>query len=98
MALIDDIAAYGLPAALVGVGAVLVAPLVLPVVGSVARPVAKGAIKGYLALVDGTKEWFAEASEQWSDLVAEAKAEHAATPAEHPRHAAHKSHKAAAHA
>lgn len=95
MALLDDVMKFGMPAVLVGVGAVLAAPLVLPAVGSVARPVAKGAIKGYLALADGAKEWFAEASEQWSDLVAEAKAEHSAAPAEH---LARRGAKAAAHA
>jgi hypothetical protein len=76
MALLDDVLKVGAPAILVGVGAVLVAPLVLPAVGSVARPLAKGAVKGYLALADSAKEMFAEASEQWSDLVAEARAEH----------------------
>ncbi len=83
MALLDDVVKFGMPAVLVGVGAVLVAPLVLPAVGEVVRPVAKGAVKGYLALADSAKEWFAEANEQWSDLVAEAKAEHSASPAAH---------------
>ena len=95
MALLDDVMKLGMPAVLVGVGAVLAAPLVLPAVGSVARPVAKGAIKGYLALADGAKEWFAEVNEQWSDLVAEAKAEHSAAPTEH---ATRRSAKAAANA
>lgn len=83
MALLDDVLKVGAPAILVGVGAVLVAPLVLPAVGSVARPLAKGAVKGYLTLADSAKEMFAEAGEQWSDLVAEARAEHsqAAPPA-----------------
>jgi hypothetical protein len=76
MALLDDVLKVGAPAILVGVGAVLVAPLVLPAVGSVARPLAKGAVKGYLVLADSAKEMFSEATEQWSDLIAEARAEH----------------------
>ncbi len=87
MALLDNVLTMGVPAVLVGVGAVLVAPLVLPAVSSVARPLAKGAVKGYLALADSTKEIFAEASEQWSDLVAEARAEHA-TEGTHRAHRA----------
>ncbi len=75
MALFEDVLKVGGPAVLVGVGAVLAAPLVLPAVGSVARPIAKGAVKGYLALADGAKEFLAEAGEQWSDLVAEVRAE-----------------------
>ena len=80
MGLLDNVLEIGAPAVLVGVGAVLAAPLVLPVIGSVARPIAKGAVKGYLALADNAKEFFSEASEQWSDLVAEARAEQAAAP------------------
>jgi hypothetical protein len=68
------------PSALVGVGLVLAAPIVLPVLGGVFRPVAKSAIKGYLAVQDTVTEWAAETSEGLSDLVAEARAEQAAGP------------------
>ena len=43
-----------------------------------ARPLAKGLIKGYLAVADRMKEVMAEAGEQLSDLVAEARAEYTA--------------------
>ncbi len=79
MALLEDVFKVGGPAVLVGVGAVLAAPLLVPAVGSVARPLAKGAVKGYLALAESAKELLAEAGEQWSDLVAEVKAEQAAS-------------------
>lgn len=68
-----------MPSVLVGVGVALVAPVLLPAVAAVVRPVAKAAIKGGLALADTIKEFAAEAGEQVSDLVAESKAEHYGT-------------------
>jgi len=56
---------------LLGIGAVIVAPTLVPVL----RPVAKEVIKGGLYVTDKAKEFVAETSEQWSDLVAEVKAE-----------------------
>ncbi len=69
------------PNALVGVGLVIAAPIVFPVVRGVLRPVAKTMIKGYLTVQDSVTEWTAEAGEQLSDLVAEARAEHGAPAA-----------------
>lgn len=66
---------YG-PSVAIGVGVALMAPVLFTVVGSVVRPVAKGVIKGGLMLADTTKEFAAEASEQLSDLVAEARSEY----------------------
>ena len=66
---------YG-PSVALGVGVALMAPVVFTVVASVVRPVAKGVIKGGLMLADTTKEYAAEASEQLSDLVAEAQSEY----------------------
>ncbi|MDD3581730.1 MAG: DUF5132 domain-containing protein [Desulfobacca sp.] len=63
---------------LVGAGVALVAPVILPAVATIIRPVAKATIKGGLMLADKVKEIAAEASEQVSDLVAEARAEHSA--------------------
>jgi Protein of unknown function (DUF5132) len=60
---------------LAGFGIVLTAPLLLPVVGSVLRPMAKGLIWGALTVTAGTREWLAEAGEQVSDLYAEARDE-----------------------
>jgi hypothetical protein len=77
MALLEDaVKSWGMPA-LVGVGVVLALPVVLPVVGGALRPVAKAAIKGYLSLADSLTEYAASAAEELSDLVAEARAEHA---------------------
>jgi hypothetical protein len=60
---------------LAGLGVVLAAPILLPVVGSVLRPVAKGLIWGTLTVTAGTREWWAGAGEQLSDLYAEAREE-----------------------
>jgi hypothetical protein len=59
-------------------GVAIIAPIVLPAVAAMARPVIKGLIKGGMALADSVQEYVAEAGEQISDLVAEAKAERAA--------------------
>jgi hypothetical protein len=64
---------------ILGVGVALAVPLLWPVVAAAAKPVAKAGIKGYLALAGSVKEMVAEAGEQVSDLVAEAKAERDAT-------------------
>ena len=63
---------------LVVAGVAVIAPIVLPAVAAMARPVVKGLIKGGMALADTVQEYVAEAGEQISDLVAEAKAERAA--------------------
>lgn len=77
MALLDDTVGSLGTTVLLGVGAVLVAPVLFPTAGAVLRPVAKGLIKGGLYLVDAAQEIIAEGSEQLSDLVAEVKAERA---------------------
>ena len=66
------------PVILIGVGAAVAAPLVIPAVATVGRPALKGVVKGILAITERTTEFLAEVGEQWSDLVAEARAEHAA--------------------
>ena len=78
MATFDEGLKGAVPSILVVVGVALAAPLVLPMVASVSRPLAKTLIKGYLALADTVKEYAAEAGENISDLLAECKAEHAA--------------------
>ncbi len=75
MALFDDVfSGWGTTVA-IGIGVALVAPTLLPVVGGVIRPVAKGLIKGGLYIADSLQEIVAEGSEQFSDLIAEVKAE-----------------------
>ena len=63
---------------LVVAGVALVAPVILPVVINMARPIVKGVIKGGMALADKAQELVAETGEQLSDIMAEARAERAA--------------------
>jgi len=65
--------------ALVELGVVVAAPLVLSLVGAVVRPVAKVAVKGGLFVVDSVQHLVAEGSEQVSDVMAEARAEYTAS-------------------
>lgn len=78
MGFVEDVMKSWGPSALVGVGVAVAIPFVLPVLGKTLRPVAKAAVKGYLALSDAVHEQVAGAAEDLSDLVAEAKAERAA--------------------
>jgi hypothetical protein len=78
MALLDEGLSGWIPTALIGVGVALAAPILLPAAASGFRPLAKTVIKGYLVVADSVKEVVAEAGEQLSDLVAEARAERAA--------------------
>jgi hypothetical protein len=64
---------------LLGAGVAIAAPIVLPVVEAVVRPVAKLAIKGGLFAADTVREFITEGGEQVSDLVAEARAEYQAS-------------------
>lgn len=69
---------------LVGIGVAVAAPILLPAVGAVIRPVAKGLIKGGLYIADSLQEVIAEGSEQLSDLIAEVQAERTAASAASP--------------
>jgi len=75
MAVLDNGLKGAVPSILVILGVALAAPIVLPAVAAVSRPLAKTLIRGYLTLSDMAKEFAAEAGEQISDLVAEVKAE-----------------------
>ena len=76
MAFYDDLLkGYG-PSLAVGIGVALVAPVILPAVASIFRPLVKGAVRGGLTLADSIKEFTASTGEQLSDLYAEAKSEH----------------------
>ncbi|MEM5435972.1 DUF5132 domain-containing protein [Paraburkholderia diazotrophica] len=59
----------------VGVGAIVLAPVVLPVVAAVSRPIAKSAMKTGVILFEKGREAAAEMREVFEDLVAEARAE-----------------------
>ncbi len=81
MAGLDNGLKGAVPSILVVLGVALAAPIILPAVAAVSRPLAKTLIRGYLTLSDMAKEFAAEAGEQISDLVAEVKAEHEAPAA-----------------
>lgn len=75
MGLLDATKGWG-GGMLIGVGAAIAAPVILPAAAAVVRPLAKGLIWGYLAAAEKLKEAVAETREQMNDLVAEAKAEY----------------------
>ena len=59
----------------IGAGAVLLAPVIIPVLGSIMKPLAKATIKGGILAYEGMKVTLAETKETLEDLAAEAKAE-----------------------
>ncbi|GAB6144746.1 DUF5132 domain-containing protein [Desulfocicer niacini] len=59
----------------IGAGIVVLTPIVLPLLGSIAKPIFKAAIKGALVTYEGTRMAIAEAKEAIEDITAEAKAE-----------------------
>ena len=85
MALVDDslkgvaleevLGGGNLPGVAAGIGALLLAPVVIPVVAGIGKPAAKAMIKEGLRLYEKSKESFAEMGEMLEDLVAEAKSE-----------------------
>jgi Protein of unknown function (DUF5132) len=74
------------PNLLVGAAVVLVAPIVAPALFAGMRPVAKTVVKGGVYVYDKAREVVAEAGEQMSDIVAEARAELAGSAAAAGRH------------
>jgi hypothetical protein len=62
----------------VGIGAAILAPVLLPVVATAAKPLVKGVIKVGVTLYEKGNEALAEAGEVLEDLLAEAKSEMAA--------------------
>ncbi len=76
MALTDNfkIATVGTGIA-IGIGALILAPALIPAIGAVARPMAKAAIKSGLLLFEKTRELVAETQETVADMAAEAQAE-----------------------
>jgi hypothetical protein len=59
----------------VGIGAIVLAPAVLPALAGVAKPLLKAAVKSGIILFEKGKETAAELSEVVEDIVAEARAE-----------------------
>jgi hypothetical protein len=54
---------------LLGVGAVLLAPLVLPALARLTRPLAKAALHGYFAISDGLKGLAEDADQQSTPVI-----------------------------
>lgn len=81
MASLDDLFSGWGTTVLIGMGVALAAPTLIPAVGAVIRPVAKGLIKGGLYIADSLQEIVAEGGEQLSDLIAEVQAERTAAAA-----------------
>jgi hypothetical protein len=81
MAVLEKGLKGAVPSILVVLGVALAAPIVLPAVAAVSRPLAKTLIRGYLTLSDMAKEFAAEAGEQISDLMAEVQSERETTAA-----------------
>jgi Protein of unknown function (DUF5132) len=65
----------GAPGIIAGIGAVLLAPVVIPVVTGIGKPLAKSLIKGGIVLYEKSKGAVAELGESWEDMIAEARAE-----------------------
>ncbi len=78
MALLEDVTLGSVVStSLIGLGLVLAAPLLLPVVGALVVPVAREVFKGGVRLYDAGARVVTTMGEQLSELVAEARA---ATP------------------
>ncbi len=65
----------GAPGVIASIGAVILAPVVVPVVAGIGKPIAKSLIKGGIALYEKSKGAIAEVGETFEDIVAEARAE-----------------------
>lgn len=73
MALLEDMAKMeGAGPLVLGVGALMLAPALLPAIGRVLRPVVKGVIKTGITIYDET---YASVREATGDLIEEARAE-----------------------
>jgi hypothetical protein len=72
---------------LLGVGALILAPMFIPAAASVLKPLAKATVKSGLLLVQKGRELLAETAEAFEDITAEVQAEliaERAGPAESP--------------
>ncbi|MFK0730248.1 MAG: DUF5132 domain-containing protein [Gloeotrichia echinulata GP01] len=71
----DFVEDAGVPGIIAGIGAVLLAPVILPVVAGISKPVAKSLIKGGIVAYEKSKGTFAELGETLEDIIAEVRAE-----------------------
>jgi len=75
MGFFEDITKSWASSGILAVGAVIMAPTLIPAVGFALRPLAKALIKSGITIYDSAKELVAEAGEEMNDIVAEARAE-----------------------
>lgn len=76
MAFVEDLFKGNIVTGLaVGVGALVLGPIVVPTVTAILRPAAKAAIKAGIYAYDRGSEAFAQLNEQAGDIVAEARSE-----------------------
>ena len=74
MALFDNGFRVGTSVA-VGIGALFLAPVLVPAVAAAVRPLLKAGLKGGILFYEKSKEMIAETQELFEDLAAEVKAE-----------------------
>lgn len=73
--IVDFVEDAGAPGLIAGIGAVILAPVLIPAVAGIGKPLVKSAIKGGLVLYEKSRGALAEVGETWEDIVAEARAE-----------------------
>ncbi|MBE9198624.1 MULTISPECIES: DUF5132 domain-containing protein [unclassified Nodularia (in: cyanobacteria)] len=71
----DFVEDAGAPGIIAGIGAILLAPVLIPVVAGIGKPIAKSLVKGGIVAYEKSRGAFAEIGETWEDIIAEAKAE-----------------------
>lgn len=71
----DFVEDAGAPGIIAGIGAILLAPVLIPVVAGIGKPIAKSLVKGGIVAYEKSRGAFAEMGETWEDIIAEAKAE-----------------------
>lgn len=74
MALLDNGFKIGTPI-LLGIGALLLAPMIIPAAASVLKPLAKATVKSGLLFVQKGRELLADTAEALEDITAEVRAE-----------------------
>lgn len=74
MALLDNGLKFGTPV-LIGIGILILSPVIAPVAASVLKPLVKATIKTGLSLVQKGGELISEVGEAFEDITAEVKAE-----------------------
>ena len=73
--IINFVEEAGTPGIIAGIGAVLLAPVLIPVVTGIGKPILKSLVKGGILAYEKSRGAFAEMGETWDDIIAEAKAE-----------------------